>query len=95
MTPWQGTRTITVVSACMTVAGMPTFALNQVEVTHEEYENGVHYALAEVELMDAGYEEPYVHFDDFEAPAFLVPEVTNHVCEPTRVSSTAPSPEEP
>jgi hypothetical protein len=74
-----GQRTLTVVSACMTVAGSPTFALNQVEVTQEEYENGVQYSLAEVKLMDAGYEEPFVHFDETEAPAFLVPAVNKHL----------------
>jgi hypothetical protein len=94
MTPWQGTRTITVVSACMTVAGMPTFAVNQVQVTHEEYANGEHYGLAEVELMDAGNEEPYVHFDEFEAPAFLVPAVTNHVGAPAPENCLAAHQEE-
>jgi hypothetical protein len=95
MSPWQGTRTITVVSACMTVAGMPTFSLNQVEVSHEEYENGVHYGLAEVQLMDQGCEEPYVHFDEFEAPAFLLPAVTSQVGGPAPVNPVVVSQEKP
>jgi hypothetical protein len=71
MAPWIGKRTIAVVTACMAADGTPDFALNEVEVTHDEYENGIHYYLAEAELIEAGYEEPYTHFDEFEAPAFL------------------------
>jgi hypothetical protein len=68
-------RSIAVVSACMTAHGAPTFALNEVEVTQEEAENGVHYYLAQANLLEAGYEEPFVHFDAEEAPAFLHPAV--------------------
>ena len=38
---------ISVVSACMTADGKPTFVLNTVEVTEEEEANGIHYYLAE------------------------------------------------
>jgi hypothetical protein len=79
MPAWTGQRSITVISACMTVAGLPTFAINEVAVTHEEYENGVHYSLAEGKLMEAGYEEPIVHFDLYEAPPFLIPAVKAHL----------------
>jgi hypothetical protein len=72
MPAWTGQRSITVISACMTVAGLPTFAISEVAVTHEEYENGVHYSLAEGKLMDAGYEEPFVHFAEQEARPFLI-----------------------
>jgi hypothetical protein len=48
---------------------------HRLEVTHEEYENGLHYSLVEDRLADAGYEEPFVHFDEAEAPAFLHPAV--------------------
>lgn len=75
MTTWQGKRMIAVVSACMNRDGTPGFACNAVEVTHDEYENGVHYLLVQDRLMDAGFEEPWVHFDEMEAPAFLHPAV--------------------
>src|SRR5579859_6577325 len=75
MTAWQGQRSITVVTACMCASGDPDFALTVVEVTHEEYENGVHYDLVEERLQDGHYDEPYVHFDQFEAPPFLIPAV--------------------
>jgi len=71
MTAWQGKRTIAVVAACMTAHGTPDFALSNVEITHEEYQNGFHYTLVEDRLVEAGYEEPFVHFDEMEAPAFL------------------------
>ena len=76
MTEWQGKRSIAVVSACMTSNGSPTFVLNEVEVTYDEALNGVHYYLAEAELLTGGYEEPYVHFDEFrELQPFLHPAV--------------------
>ena len=72
MSQWQGKRKIAVVSAVMNASGLPDFALNEVEVTQEEAENGIHYYLVEAELLEAGYEEPFVHFDDEgESPAFL------------------------
>jgi hypothetical protein len=79
MNPWQGKRMIAVVTACMCADGTPDFALNVVEVSHEEYENGVHYDFVEDQLADAGYEEPFVHFDNLEAPAFLHPAVEKYL----------------
>lgn len=75
MIAWEGKRTVAVVSACMTREGSPTFVFNEVEVTQDEMENGIHYYLAEAELLQAGYEEPIVNFDDTESPAFLHPAV--------------------
>jgi hypothetical protein len=59
----------------MTKSGTPELVLNQVEVTPDEEENGVHYYLVEALLMQAGYEEPYVHFSETDGPAFLIPAV--------------------
>ena len=67
----KGKRPVTIVSAVMQADGRPTFAVTQVAVTSEEYANGVHYCLAETDLLEEGYEEPFVHFDSDEAPAFL------------------------
>jgi hypothetical protein len=71
MSQSQGKRTIAVVSACMIAAGLPDFALNEVDVTPEEAQNGIHYYLAEAQLLQDGYQEPFVHFDPTEGPAFL------------------------
>jgi hypothetical protein len=66
---------IAIVSACMTREGSPTFAQTEVAVTQEEADNGIHYYLAEAQLLEEGYEEPFVHFDESESPAFLHPAV--------------------
>ncbi len=81
MTEWQGKRPIAVVSACMTSSGEPTFVLTEVEVMYDEALNGIHYYLAEAELLTDGYEEPYVHFDIFEAPPFLHSAVRQHLAQ--------------
>ncbi len=60
-----------VVTACMQQDGTPTFALTEVAVSPDEAANGVHYALVEVRLLAAGYEEPFVHFAEAESPACL------------------------
>jgi hypothetical protein len=70
---------IAVVSACMSCEGTPTFMLYEVEVTRDEYDNGVHYSLVEAHLADDGYEEPYVHFDERESPPFLLPAVREYL----------------
>jgi hypothetical protein len=82
MPEWQGKRSVAVVTACMNAAGEPDFAHNEVEVTHEEYENGLHYDLVEDRLTDAGYDEPFCHFDEFEAPSFLHPAARQYLCMP-------------
>ena len=64
-------RTIAVVSACMRGDGEPTFVMTEVVVNDEEFENGVHYYLVEAELLKRGFEEPFVHFTETEAPVFL------------------------
>jgi len=72
-------HSVAIVSACMRVDGTPHLALTEVSVTLEEAENGIHYYLAEAELLDAGYEEPMVHFGPEEAPAFLHEAVRLHI----------------
>ena len=79
---WSGQRTIAIVSACMKQDGTPAFALNEVSVTKEQAENGIHYYLAEASLLQDGFDEPFVHFDEFEAPAFLLPAVRQHLQTP-------------
>ncbi len=75
----DGKRAISIVSACMNANGAPVFAINQVEVTDEEANHGIHYYLAEAQLLEDGYEEPFVHFDEDEAPVFLHAAVRQHV----------------
>lgn len=75
MTPWEGKREMVVVTACADASGRPTFAITKLAVTIEEYEDGGHYTMAEDDLFDRDYESPFVHFDEDEAPAFLLPAV--------------------
>jgi hypothetical protein len=62
---------IPIVTACMNADGTPDFAWTEVTVTQEQAENGLHYTLAEAQLVQRGYEEPFVHFDAQESPDFL------------------------
>jgi hypothetical protein len=79
---WDGKRALPIVSACMTREGLPAFALNTVEVTAEEVADGIHIYLVEADLLEAGYEEPFVHFPEDEAPAFLHPAVRDFLVIP-------------
>ena len=72
-------RTIAIVTACMRRDGLPDFALNHVEVTQEQLENGIHYYLVEAILLESGFEEPFTHFDETEAPSFLHPAVREYL----------------
>ena len=79
MSPWHGKRTIAIVTACTSADGTADFAFTEVEVTHDEYENGVHYDLVEDGLTDTRYEAPFCHFDQFDAPEFLLPAVKQYL----------------
>jgi hypothetical protein len=90
MVPSATTRPITIVSACMKPDGLPSFALNEVEVTQEQIDDGIHLYLVEAELLQNGYEEPFVHFDENEAPPFLHPAVRDYlVSSPAAANSPA------
>ena len=81
---------IDIVSACMRKDGLPCFALNHVEVTPQEAENGIQYYLAEADLLEAGYEEPFVHFPLEEAPSFLHPAVRQYLGLPPEAMDSTP-----
>ena len=75
------TRVIRMITACMRSDGTPTFARSEVEVTEDQAENGIHYYLAEAELLQQGFEEPMVHFPLSEAPAFLFPAAEEYLAD--------------
>jgi hypothetical protein len=75
----HGKRRVTIVSAVTRAGGGPDFAVTRVEVTPQEFDSGIHYYLAEADLLEAGYEEPFVHFDDTESPRFLLPAVQEYL----------------
>jgi hypothetical protein len=70
---------VTLICACMNTDGTPGFAVTTIYVTEEEAANGRHYELAEVELLQSGKEEPFVHFSDTERPEFLLPAVREYL----------------
>jgi hypothetical protein len=90
MLPWPGQRRLTVVTACLNATGMPDFALTEVEITHEEYANGVHCDRVEEQLRQHGYDEPFLHFD-LDAPPFLVPAVKQYLGTRGEVSDSVVS----
>lgn len=82
-------RNIAIVTACRNASGTPDFALTEVEVTPADIANGVHYYLAEADLLEAGYEEPFAHFDEDESPAFLHPAVRQYLDHPRLVTNSS------
>ena len=62
-----------VVSACIDAAGRPAFALSTLPATA-----AVDYDWIEEQLRQRGYECPFVHFDESEAPPFLIPAVERY-----------------
>ncbi len=91
MSPKEAKQRLTIVTACMRADGTPAFALTDVEATPEERANGVHYYRAEADLLEAGYEEPFVHFDPAEAPPFLLPAVRHHLSVATPAIALHPA----
>ena len=72
-------QTTVVITACMKGNGLPVFALSEVAVVQEEMGNGVHYYLAEADLLARGFEEPMVHFEQQEMPASLFATIRRHL----------------
>ncbi len=95
MQPWNGLRRLTIVTACLNAASIADFTLTQVEVTHDEYANGVHCDRVEALLVQEGYEEPFLHFDVADVPAFLVPAVQRYFGAPLCATTSIPREQEP
>jgi hypothetical protein len=79
MNAWNGPRRVQIVSAVMRADGTPSLALTEVDVTCEQFQNGIHYYLAEADLLEQGYEEPFVHFDEGDLPTSLVDAVKEYL----------------
>ncbi len=91
MTQWIGRRKLLVVTACLNASGFPDFALHEVEVTCDEYANGVHCDLVEEQLVVEGYEEPFLHFDQYDGPQFLVSAVLQYLGVSSRIPEHTPA----
>lgn len=56
--------TIRCVLACRNSEGAPDLFPAIVDCTQEQYDNGEHYEAVESSASEAGYEEPYLCFDE-------------------------------
>ena len=79
MLPWPGKKKLRIVTACLNASGTPDLTLNEVEVRYDEYIEGVSCDLVEERLREQGFEEPFLHFDDHNAPPFLLPAVERYL----------------
>ena len=79
MLPWPGKKKLRVVTACLNASGMPDLTLHEVEVSYDEYTDGVSCDLVEERLREQGFDEPFLHFDEHDAPPFLVPAVQHYL----------------
>ncbi len=64
-------KTLHIAVACRNASGMADMPIFTVTVTDEEYDLGIHYEKAEASAEEAGYEKPFVCFDDAEQDAIL------------------------
>lgn len=64
-------KTILIAVACRNASGMADMPRFTVEVSEDEYDLGVHFDKAETMAKEAGYEAPFVSFDDVERGAIL------------------------
>ncbi|WP_073664165.1 MULTISPECIES: hypothetical protein [Pseudomonadota] len=64
-------KTHRIAVACRNASGMPDLPIFTVTTTKEEYDLGIHYDKAEALADEAGYEGPFVCFDDTEHAAIL------------------------
>lgn len=64
-------KTLRIAVACRNASGMADMPIFTVTITDEEYDLGIHYEKAEASAVDAGYEKPFVCFDDAEQDAIL------------------------
>lgn len=64
-------KTFHIAVACRNASGMLDMPIFTVTVTDEEYDLGIHYDKAQALAEDAGYEEPFLCYDDTEQPVLL------------------------
>lgn len=55
--------------ACRNASGEADLPVFEIKVSQHDYDLGLHYDLAEANAEAAGYERPFVCFDEAEQPA--------------------------
>ena len=70
---------MTVAVACLNAAGCSDFFVTQVNVSQEQYEEGIHYDVAKEKAEENGYEGPFVCYDNYEIVNILrvMPDLEN------------------
>jgi hypothetical protein len=71
--------TRTVVSACINAACRPDFAVSTITVPSSGPNPEFPFDTLEADLRERGYECPFVHFDETEAPSFLIRAVRRYL----------------
>lgn len=64
-------KSIKVAVACRNANGSPDFYITTVSVSQTDYALGEHYTVAEEHAEEAGYEGPFLSFDDSEHGAII------------------------
>ncbi len=64
-------KTMNIAVACHNASGVPDMPVFSVTVSDTDYAYGIHYDKAKALAADAGYERPFVCFDDTEQNAIL------------------------
>ncbi len=64
-------KTMNIAVACHNASGVPDMPVFSVTVSDEDYAYGIHYDKAKALAADAGYERPFVCFDDTEQNAIV------------------------
>ena len=72
-------HTHTVVSACINAAGRPDFALSTITFPSSGPNPDFSFDALEDDLRERGYECPFVHFVETEAPPFLIRAVRRYL----------------
>jgi hypothetical protein len=62
---------IRIIAACRNSDGGPDFAAVMVDCSPDAVRDGAHFELAAAKLEGLGYQEPYIFFDQSQAPKWL------------------------
>lgn len=64
-------KKVAVITACCDANGKPVLVLNEVLADENDLALGCHYDRVAQKLRNRGYNQPFVHFDEQDGPAWL------------------------
>lgn len=62
---------VRIIAACRNSDGGPDFAVVTVDCSPGSVRDGAHFELAAARLDELGFQEPFIFFDQFQAPDWL------------------------